>query len=535
MRRRLLPLVTLLCALAAPVPAHAARQQEAQFQDDPRLVYAKPADAMHTLDILQGLGVDRIRVSVFWRIVAPGAEQDIHPFFDASDPAAYPPGAWDRYDLLVRQAAARGIGINLNVTSPAPDWATGNAPRSDIDPTFDPSAKEFGLFMQALGKRYSGRYVPAPGQAPLPRVNYWSIWNEPNQPGWLTPQWAADPRDPKNLVETAPRIYRGLVDAAYSALVATGHEKDTILVGETAPKGQKTARGTTRAVNALAFIRGLYCLDKNLQFEQGTSAQLRGCPVADQRGKFVAEHPGLFRYTGYAHHPYELTFAPNVKPGFADWVTIANLPDLSRLLRRIFQRYGQPLPGNAKKGVPLYLTEFGYQTNPPDPTAVSPRKQAAYINQSEYIAYRDPTVKTLTQFLLVDDAPVPGVSKSSPAAWLTFQSGLLYLNGTHKPSYAAYQLPIHLPQRRVRRGGKLRVWGGVRVAPAGTRQPVTIELRPRKRKRYRRIGSATTDGLRGYLTTRVRITRAGAVRLRWRDPRTGRVLHSASVDVTVRR
>lgn len=533
MRRRLLTLLPLLCALAAPATASAARQQEAQFQDDPKLVYAKPGDVIHTLDTLKNLGVDRIRVSVFWRLVAPAADQDLHPFFDASDPAAYPAGNWDRYDLLVRQAAARGIAVNFNVTSPAPDWATGNAPRTDIDPTYDPNAKEFGLFMQALGKRYSGSYRPVLGQPPLPRVSYWSIWNEPNQPGWLTPQWAADPRDPKNLVETAPRIYRSLVDAAYIALGSTGHGPDTILIGETAPKGQKTAKGTTRAINALAFIRGLYCLDENLQFEQGTSAQLRGCPVSDQRGAFVAAHPGLFKFTGYAHHPYELTFAPHVKPGFRDWVTIANLPDLSRLMRRIFQRYGQPLPGGAKKGVPLYLTEFGYQTNPPDPTAVSPAKQAAYINESEYIAWRDPTVKTLTQFLLTDDAPVPGVPKTSLSRWLTFQSGLTYLNGQHKPSYAAYEMPLYLPRQRVSKGKRLYLWGAVRVAPAGVKQRVTVELRPKRRKKFRKIGTATSDGLRGYLTAKPQITRSGALRLTWRSPG-GRTFHSRLVQVTVR-
>ena len=56
--------------------------------------------------------------------------------------------------------------------------------------------------MRAVGRRY-------------PQVSYWTIQNEPNQPGWLDPQWV---RSGKRWVESAPSIYRGLVDAAWGAL-----------------------------------------------------------------------------------------------------------------------------------------------------------------------------------------------------------------------------------------------------------------------------------------------------------------------------
>jgi hypothetical protein len=540
MRRRLPALITLCCALAAPAAASAARQQEATFQDDNRLVYAlTPGDAAHTLDTLKVFGVDRVRISVFWKLVAPAPEASTKPLFDAADPAAYPPGTWDRYDNIVRMAAARGIGVNFDVTSPAPNWATGTPSRADIDQTYDPNPKEFGLFMRALGTRYSGKYVPVFGQPPLPRVNYWSIWNEPNQAGWLTPQWARNPNDPKHDIETAPRIYRSLVDAGYDALQLTGHTTDTVLVGETAPKGLVTTTGETRAIDALRFVRQLYCLDDNLQFEQGTSATLRGCPVSDQGAKFVASHPGLFKYTGWSHHPYELIFSPDTKPGHPDWVTTANLPDLQRLLTRIFQRYGQPLPGGAKQGVPLYLTEFGYQSDPPDPTAVSPAKQAAYINLAEYIAWRNPTVKTLSQFLLTDDKPVPGINVKKPSAWdASFQTGLLYgpgsgKPGAHKPAFAAYEMPIFVPARKVKRGHKLTVWGGVRMVATGTRANVSIEVRSKKTGAFTKIASTKTDGIRGYINTTVKLKRTALLRLAWRSP-SGGLFHSRAVGITVK-
>jgi len=534
--RRLPALLTLCCAVTAPATANAARMQEAMFQDDNRLVYASPGDATHTLDTLKALGVDRVRISVFWRVVAPGANQDAKPAFESADPAAYPAGSWDRYDTLVREAAKRGLAVNFNVTSPAPDWATGTPERPEIDKVYDPNAIEFNRFMRALGERYSGKYVAVPGQPPLPRVSYWSIWNEPNQGAWLAPQWARDPRNTRRYVETAPRIYRQLLDAAYDGLQVTGHGKDVLLVGETAPKGV-SKRGETRQMAPLRFIRQLYCLDDNLQFEQGTSAQLRGCPVSDPKGKFIAQHPGLFKFTGYAHHPYEQLFAPDVRPKTApaDDVTTANLPAMQRLFTKIFQRFGQPLPGAAKLGIPLYLTEFGYQTDPPDPSQPhNPTQQAAHINHAEYIAWRNPTVKALSQFLLYDDGPVAGVPRNSANAWATFQTGLVNLNGSHKPSFDAYGLPLYLPKRTLGRPGKVTVWGGVRIAAQGTKYPVTIEFRPKGRKAYRRLASARTDGLRGYLNTRVRFTRSGTVRLRWRNPQTQGLYRSRSVNVTVK-
>ena len=70
--------------------------------DDNQLIYASPDQVAHTLSQLASLGVDRVKVSVVWSLVAPDAASSTKPKFDATDPRAYPPGAWDRYDTLVR-------------------------------------------------------------------------------------------------------------------------------------------------------------------------------------------------------------------------------------------------------------------------------------------------------------------------------------------------------------------------------------------------------------------------------------------------
>ncbi len=200
---------------------------------------------------------------------------------------------------MLRLAHERGIAVNFNLTGPAPLWATGaTPPREDIAATYEVSASEFQQFTRAVGTRYSGSYTPYDKTTPLGRVDYWAIWNEPNQAGWLTPQWIDDPRGPGPQIESSPRIYRDLVDAAWDGLQGSGHGGDTILVGETAPKGLNVT-GTTRAIKPGRFIRRLYCLDDALRPLQGTSAEVRGCPTGeDARARFVERHPRCSRRRG---------------------------------------------------------------------------------------------------------------------------------------------------------------------------------------------------------------------------------------------
>jgi hypothetical protein len=520
------PLRSLLAAIlvlaALPSFALASKTQESTFQDDPLLLSSDTALVDSTLDQLQAFGVDRLRISVFWRRVAPANDQLQKPDFDATDPAQYPADLWVPYDTLIQKAQARGILVNLNITSPVPRWASPESPRADVQETFGPNPEEFGKFVRALGTRYSGTYMG------LPRADYWSIWNEPNQAGWLTPQWGPDPRNAKKFVDAAPASYRQLVGAAWQALADTGHGTDTILVGETAPQGQRAKKGITQSIDALKFLRRLYCLDDNLNVLKGAEASVRNCPGAG--AAFVDANPALFHATGYAHHPYALLTPPGLKSKPADWVSIADLGKLSRELSRIYRRYGQKT--QSKRGVPLYLTEYGYQTKP-DPfvsKVVSFSKQAAWINQAEYMAFKNPNVRTLSQFLLVDDGPVAGETLPN-LKWRTFQSGLQLLGGARKPSYKAYVTPIYLRANRVRRGSSTTVFGMLRPADAASTQKVQIQFRPRGAKRWLTRTRLTVGGPRHYFQKRLRMTRSGYVRILWSNA--GRATASRAVTVTV--
>ena len=223
------------------------------------------------------------------------------------------------------------MGVDMALEAPAPLWAIGAGlppgTSSGFVGSWEPSAKEYGLFVKAVGMRYDGHYTP-PGQtAPLPAVRFWSIWNEPNYGAQLAPQ-AVD----NSTVEVSPLLYRELLDAAWTALGQTGHADDKILIGEIAPRGETTGDqpGNFSGMVPLRFIRALYCVDASLHPLQGTAATLRGCPATAAGSKaFPSQHPGLFHATGFAFHPYpQGQVTPNTPtPNEPDYADLPKLPE----------------------------------------------------------------------------------------------------------------------------------------------------------------------------------------------------------------
>jgi hypothetical protein len=240
----------------------------------------------------------------------------------------------------------------------------------------------------------------------------------------------------------------------------------------------------------MVFIRALYCVDSKLRRLRGLRAKQLACSTTPSR--FRQAHPVLFNATGFAHHPYQLLTAPDVKPIDKDVVTMAVLSRLTKTLDKVFRRYG------THRRIPLYLTEFGYQT-PPDPLGVPLLTQGAFLNQSEWMTFRNPRIKTLAQFLLVDDG--------SPIK-LTFQSGLMTRKGAFKPSFPAYRLPVWLTGG----GSRKRVWAVFRPAPAGSKAQGVIQYRPKNAKAYKTIKIVTSRGLRNVVST-VTAPKGGSLRV----------------------
>lgn len=509
--------VVLVLALGGSSSKSAPRTVESIFQDDQFLLYSPTPTVEKTLRTLRALGVDRIRVTILWSAIAPDSLSRVRPrHFDATDPAAYPAAAWTNYDRVAVLARASGIAVDFNLTAPGPLWAMARrAPSAKFVNHYRPSATAFGQFVTAMGRRYSGTYAAATGayagHNPLPRVSFWTIWNEPNQAGWLAPQWRATAG---TTVADSPRLYRQYVDAAFSALERTGHapSSDTVLIGELAPEGVSTQRPQD-PMRPMVFLRALYCVDGSFRPLRGAPAAALHCPQTGSPSAFASAHPGLFQASGFAHHPYFFFLAPSVHfPRDPNFVPLADLSRLENGLDRSLQAYG------VHRQLPIWVTEYGYETNPPNPfRGVSLQRQARYLDQAQYMAWKDPRISSFAQFLLVDSAPDRNYPPGTLGYWSTFQTGLLFLNGKAKPSLYTYPLPIFIPDPVASAGSSVMVWGMLRLAPNNTTQRALIQWRGSSGG-FRTLTTVTTKDPNGFVTANVKLPGTGSVRIAWISP-----------------
>ena len=316
-----------------------------------------------------------------------------------------------------------------------------------------------------------------------------------------------------------------MVDAEFAGLRQSGHTtaSDTILIGELAPEGSES-RKTTSATPPIPFLRALYCVDAGYHPLRGVAAQQLSCPTSGSPSAFAGAHPGLFEVTGFAHHPYSFFLPPAASMSDQDFAPLSDLSRLETGLDRIFSGYG------VHRQLPLYLTEYGYETNPPNPfRGIPPATQARYLDQAQYMAWKDPRVRALSQFLLVDSAPDRKFPPGTIGYWSTFQTGLVYQGLKQKPSFSSYPLPIWIPQPRVHGGDSVFVWGMLRAAPNGTKQQAKIQWEGTGGG-YRTVATVSTTDPSGFLTAKVNLPGSGKVRIDWVSPQ-GKTMHSRAAAV----
>lgn len=481
-------------------------------------LYSNPGP---NIQLLQNLGVTVVRLDINWSAIAPDPTSRHKPAFDATDPNAYPPASWARYDPIIRALTARHIGIDLALIGPPPRWAEGpGAPDPATQTFWKPDAAAYGQWARAVGTRYSGRFTPPGMSHPLPRISFWSVWNEPDIGNNLGPETT----HPGSEIEVAPRLYRGLLDAAWTALHDTGHGKDRILIGELAPEGAgRVPAGLFNAMAPLRWLRALYCVDASYRQLRGTQASQRGCPTtAAGSARFAAQNPGLFKAPGFAIHPYSLTsLPPDTRiANEPDYAELAAMPTLEATLDRLQHVYG------SNRKLPIWSTEYGYITNPPNPQyTVTPALAAEYLNWAEYITWKDPRIKSFDQFL-ISDPPGSGA----------FATALETSTGQPKPTLDAFRMPLYLPVTRTTAKHPLVVWGDVRPAPDAVRrthhqQRVAIQF---KRSSGASFTTVTTVpvGPHGYFEVRQVFPASGSVRLRWTYP-SGQTVFSRTAEITV--
>jgi hypothetical protein len=253
-------------------------------------------------------------------------------------------GTYDfsKLDALHASAAKRGIRLQLTLTGPAPASATRNRKVGGHRP--DPV--KFGACARVVAGHFKGR------------VDRYSIWNEPNLSAWLSPS------------KSAPKLYRGLYSAGYKA-IKTVDPKAEVLFGELAPNKDG------RTIAPLAFLRAATCSKANYK------AARRCAPL---------------KADGFAIHPYQLTKAPHTPTGRADDTPISQLKRLTTALDKLAKRRALATP--SKRGLNLYLTEFGYlsQGDRKQPSS----RRSAWLAAAYKIARKNPRVKQLLQYQLVD-------------------------------------------------------------------------------------------------------------------------------------
>ena len=448
--RTLIAAACALLALVVPAAAHASNTQTMTFEAPRDL--KDPATREQAFNDIAALGVHSMRLVLYWHDVAPQPDSRIKPSFDETSPSSY---NWGAYDAVIDGIKDRGWSLLLTVSGPVPRWATNGA----RDTVTRPSPNEFRKFVQTVATHYGSK------------VDTWSIWNEPNQPQFLMPQYSP------HKTPLSPRIYRNLYFAAQRGLRNAGDGDARVLLGETSP------RGTGKVVAPLTFLRGALCLDSHYRKASQNCAKVTA--------------------SGYAHHAYTTGEGPTFRPKQPNDVTIGVLSRLTTVLDRAARA------GAITANLPIYLTEFGIESTPDPIRGVSLQRQSEYRAMSERIAYDNPRVVAFSQYLLRDDLPVKGAP--SFERYSGFQTGLFTAGGKAKPSYDGFRLPLS-----VRRSGTKRVslWGLVRPATGAT--TATIEVHG-KSGGWHTLTTVQTNAS-GYFKKSGAFVKARQWRLVWKAP-----------------
>lgn len=457
-RRRLVPiprssklLLSLLVALAAglglvAVPSAQASRNQLLFFESPGDLISAPTPAARDAAFakLDSLGVSAIRINMTWKAVAPAVDSRNQPDIDTTDPSVY---NFANYDAVVDAAKQRGWPVLLTVSGPVPIWATRDRRKTGqpSDYTTRPDPNKFAQFVTAVGRHFGSR------------VAYWSIWNEPNQPQFLLPQFDGAHKP------ASPALYRKLYDAALKGLKSAKVSKPQVLFGETSPTGN------SNIVAPLAFLRGVLCLNGNYQK--------------------TSEKCSKLQTAGYAHHAYTPKAGPFFVPPKRDNVTIGVVPRLTSALDKAAK------VGAISKNLPVYLTEFGIQSEPDVSYGVPFQQQSEYRAISERIAYDNPRVRSFSQYLLTDDQPDKS-AKTAASRYPGFESGLITAAGKEKPSFDAFRLALTVrPSTKT----TVSIWGEVR--PARSAGSAQLEYRSGSSGTFRALKSVTYNRLGFFATT----------------------------------
>jgi hypothetical protein len=190
------------------------------------------------------------------------------------------------------------------------------------------------------------------------------------------------------------RDYARICNAVVSGVKLVKRNRGRVACGVTGPRGNNNPASSRPSVSPLAFLRAI--------------------KAAGAKG-----------FDAYAHHPYygapsetpSTPPPPGARGQAPTAVTLGNIPVLVRELTRLY--------GNVR----LWITEYGYQTNPPDEIfGVTLTRQSVYLRQAFERAKAHPRIDMFLWFLLRDEPLLAG-----------WQSGLISETGQRKPAFNAFR------------------------------------------------------------------------------------------------
>jgi hypothetical protein len=325
---------------------------------------------------LRSLRTGIVRITIDWAAVA--RSRPARPA-NPADPAY----DWTAVDEVVSQAGLNKVRV-LAAIYGTPRWAgaaKNRLPRRTVD---------LRSFAYAAAWRYRGGYRVAETENEpkrvLPAVRHWLAWNEPNNPVFLKPQWKLFRGQwrPQSAID-----YAKLCSAVWAGVHATRVAGERVACGATAPRGNDAPRSSRPSTSPLVFLSWL-------------------------------RRVNLKRFDAYAHHPYYSSRfeRPGTVPRSKKAVTLGNIGVLIGQLNHLYGR-----------GKRLWITEYGYQTRPPDRAfGVSYSTQANYVHQAFAIARKTRRIDMIVWFLIRDEQRVSG-----------WQSGVVSAGGARKPAFRAFQ------------------------------------------------------------------------------------------------
>jgi hypothetical protein len=399
-------------------------------------------------DRIRASGARVVRMPVAWRSIAPKTPP---ANFNPSDPAdrSY---NWKALDAWVTLAARRHLQPML-IFWDAPYWAR-------VDPTNvkyaigAPRLADFAAFATAAAKRYSGSFQG------LPRVRYWIAWNEPNAIFYWAPQFAGEKA-------VAPAAYRALVNKL--ADVVHGVKADNLVVaGALTP----FTRDVPQTMGPLRFMREVLCLSDDRVPKPTCRKQVH--------------------FDVWSHHPYT-SGGPSHHAVSRDDVSLGDLPEMKRLLDA-GRRFHHIL---SSRPVEFWVTEFSWDSNPPDKYGVPIRLHARWTAEALYRMWKAGV--TLVTWLELRDNPLT----------TDIQSGLYYRGSSvardrPKRSLSAFRFPFVA----FASSSGISYWGRTPLSHAGR---VRIEF-SRKGDRWRKVRFARANAAGIFLGRVNSSARRGFVR-----------------------